>query len=51
MDSKESKLACDEHIDIAIDDYINEKESFPNMITHENGKCSYCDKNSKYMIE
>ncbi|SHK10829.1 CxxH/CxxC protein, BA_5709 family [Clostridium cavendishii DSM 21758] len=51
MDLRNIILACEEHVEIAIDECISKKESFPNMIIDENYKCSYCEKVSKYRIE
>lgn len=45
------KYACAEHIDEAIDDVINEEETFPVMNNFENAKCSYCDNQCKYEIK
>ncbi len=43
--------ACDEHIDEAMYEVINEKETFPviNEVTEK--KCSYCNKQAKYEVK
>ena len=43
--------ACEEHIDEAMDEVINEKETFPiiNEITEK--KCNDCNKEAKYEIK
>ena len=42
--------ACEEHIDQAMDEVINEKETFPVMNEATEKKCSYCNKEAKYEI-
>ena len=45
------KYACEEHMDEAMDDVINENETFP-VINEASGKtCSYCEKESKYEVK
>lgn len=51
----ESKIiyACTEHIDIAIDDYVNSEEKAPEMkiVSEEQNKnCTYCIKRAKYVL-
>lgn len=46
----ENKYACEEHIDEAMDEVINEEETFP-VINEVTGKqCNYCNKESKYEV-
>lgn len=45
-----NKLCCEQHVDAAIDDYINEYETFPNMDKAEDGKCDYCEDKAEYII-
>ena len=45
------RYACEEHMDEAMDDIINEEETFPVINECKNNKCSYCDKESKYEIK
>ncbi|MGL5243579.1 MAG: CxxH/CxxC protein [Sarcina sp.] len=52
MDLKSNKiLSCQEHIDIAIDEFINDNNTFPKLIENDFGKCSYCNEKSKYEIQ
>lgn len=43
--------ACEEHIDEAMDEVINEKETFPVMNEVIGKKCSYCDEEAKYEVK
>ncbi len=45
------KYSCEEHINDAIEDMINESESFPIVEENISEKCSYCDSKSKYEIK
>lgn len=45
------KYACDEHIEDAMDDVINESETFPTINKIEGTKCSYCDKKNTYEVK
>lgn len=52
MDLKNSKIyACEDHIDLAMDEFINDNETFPELIDNTTEKCSFCDNNSKYEIK
>lgn len=45
--------ACKDHIDVALDDYINLEENAPYMveISDENQVvCSYCEQKAKYKL-
>ena len=45
-------FACIDHVDQALDDYVNDKEAAPELIkTYEEKKCSYCQKNAEYIIK
>lgn len=46
-----SKAACEEHMDMAFDDFLVENEVFPNLYEAINEKCSYCDKKAKYILK
>lgn len=53
-----SKLSCEEHIDMAIDDYILENETFPvlesfkeNFAENITQLCSYCDSKAVYILK
>lgn len=43
--------ACEEHIDEAMDEVINEKETFPVINESKGDKCSYCNKEAKYEVK
>ena len=43
--------ACEEHIDEAMDEVINEKETFPVINEVEEMKCSYCNNKAKYEVK
>ena len=47
----ESIYACEEHIDEAMDEVINEKETFPVINEVEEKKCSYCNTRAKYEVK
>lgn len=47
----ETKYACEDHIDEAMDEVINENETFPIISEVNNKKCDYCDKKSKYEVK
>jgi len=42
--------ACGDHIDIAIDDFIDTNETFPLLTKAVEGKCSYCEKAAVYLL-
>ncbi len=44
------KYACDEHINDAMEDMINESESFPIISENKDKECTYCSEKSKYEI-
>lgn len=43
--------ACSEHIEEAMDDLINEEETFPIIEKYKEEKCAYCDNNAEYKIK
>ena len=45
------KYACSEHVDDAMEDIINEKETFPVLNEVKGQKCSYCNKECEYEIK
>ncbi len=53
MKEKYEKIfACMEHVEQAIDDYVNLKEAAPQLIkADEDEKCSYCQKTAEYLIK
>ena len=44
------KYACEDHIDEAMDEVINEEETFPIINKCKDNQCSYCEKHSEYEI-
>ena len=45
------KYACEEHLDEAMDDIINEEETFPVINKCNNNQCTYCEKQGEYEIK
>lgn len=43
-------FACREHIEIAIDDFVNETEEAPQIKLISNEICSYCSEKAEYEI-
>jgi CxxH/CxxC protein (TIGR04129 family) len=54
---KKDTLSCQEHVDMAIDDFILENETFPVLEAFEgsgkndNGLCSYCSSAAVYILK
>jgi CxxH/CxxC protein (TIGR04129 family) len=42
--------ACEDHIDLAIDDFLVKNETFPLLSEAKTGNCSYCEKPAKYIL-
>jgi CxxH/CxxC protein (TIGR04129 family) len=52
------KYSCSDHINIAIDDFLIENETYPNLVYADtsiqeksNLKCDYCSKNALYVLK
>jgi CxxH/CxxC protein (TIGR04129 family) len=43
--------ACEEHIDMALEDFVNAKEEAPEILSVSSGKCAYCDRMALYFIK
>ncbi len=43
--------SCEEHVDEAMDDLLDEFETFPVVYECTNEVCIYCSNKSKYKIE
>ncbi len=41
---------CNEHIEIALDDFVNEVEEAPAMEKCEDKNCDYCSNKSTYKL-
>lgn len=48
---EKSKCCCEQHIDLAFDDFLVEFETFPNMEDAEELLCDYCEKPAKYILK
>lgn len=44
------KFCCEQHADLAFDDFIVETETFPVLEPSENQTCSYCNKPAAYKL-
>jgi len=44
-------FCCIDHSDIAIDDFVNENETFPIMEISEANKCGYCMCAAAYVLK
>lgn len=44
-------FSCEEHIDMAIDDYVNFFEEAPEILNIDTGKCEYCDRVACYSVK
>ena len=49
-DSVKNKFSCEEHIDIAIDEFLVEEERFPSMDKALDNKCDYCSDKAVYEV-
>lgn len=47
---KENKYCCQEHVDIAFDDFLVENETFPYLEKAREHRCSYCEKDAVYVL-
>ena len=48
---KQNKYSCETHIDMAIDDFLVENETFPCLEKASNGICDYCPGEVIYIIK
>lgn len=48
---EKSKTCCEEHLDLAFDDFLVEFETFPVMKETKEKDCSYCSNPAKYLLE
>ncbi len=42
--------ACKEHIEMALDDFVDENEVYPVLDKVEDMQCSYCDAKALYRV-
>lgn len=45
-----SKLSCQNHLDMAFDDFLLEEEIFPTLLKAEEGICDYCKDAAVYIL-
>ncbi|QSX05011.1 CxxH/CxxC protein [Sedimentibacter sp. zth1] len=50
MDDKVLIFACKEHVEMVIDDYVNEFEVAPKIEVCTDKVCKYCSNQSEYVI-
>ncbi|MBP1926799.1 CxxH/CxxC protein (TIGR04129 family) [Sedimentibacter acidaminivorans] len=53
MVENKNLYACKDHIEVALDDYINFEENAPYMVEvsdEEQVVCSYCEQKAKYKL-
>ncbi|MHC1719408.1 MAG: CxxH/CxxC protein [Clostridiaceae bacterium] len=51
QEEKQPVYACEDHIDIAIDEFIDKNETFPILTKAIEGSCSYCEKTAVYVLK
>lgn len=60
--SNKIKYSCEEHVDIALDEFLDEFETFPyltyvndyqnsKVVHQKNIKCSYCNSSAVYSLD
>lgn len=53
MDENKVAYACGEHVEMALDDYVNAEEKAPSIDKiniFENIRCSYCKEQAVYIL-
>lgn len=48
---KRNKYCCEDHVDMAFDDFLVENEIFPYLEKTKDCKCTYCDKDAQYVLK
>ncbi|HAQ39651.1 MAG TPA: CxxH/CxxC protein [Clostridiales bacterium] len=51
MEKEAVIYACKEHVEMAIDDFVNTAEAAPQIIKVQNERCSYCEEKAEYEIK
>lgn len=51
METKTIIHACREHVEVAIDDFVNDIEAAPQIAVVDTGKCDYCSEKAEYEIK
>jgi len=44
-------FSCEEHVDMAIDDYVNDKGEAPEVLMDSGHKCNYCENAAVYIVK
>lgn len=47
---EKNKYCCEEHVDLAFDDFLVENEVFPVMLESNEEVCNYCKCKAKYAL-
>ena len=51
MQKKKNEInACRDHIEMALDDFVNKYETAPEIILDSEKKCFYCEKKADYIV-
>lgn len=50
MEKQDIIFACKLHVEMAIDDFVNNMEVAPEITKTENKKCNYCKEEAEYEI-
>lgn len=51
MEKEISIYTCREHVEMAIDDFVNKREAAPQIVKVQDKKCSYCKEDAEYEIK
>ena len=51
MEKQTVIFACKAHVEMAIDDFVNEKEAAPEITNINKIKCNYCEEDAEYEIK
>jgi CxxH/CxxC protein (TIGR04129 family) len=44
-------FSCEEHIDMAIDDFVNDRGQAPEVMMYSGQKCNYCSNLAVYIVK
>ena len=47
---EKNKYSCEEHLDMAFDDFLLENEESPCLLDTDDNKCDYCENKAKYKL-
>ncbi len=51
METQTIIFTCKEHVEIALDDFVNDMEAAPQITANDNEKCCYCNEKAEYEIK